>query len=124
MELNADEFIHALKGQSFEDLSASTLPYSSPNILSATSNLYQAAQARFGTTVVHEWTVLHWVIFRLMLLRDDLATLPSVEAGPLNRAREVFKTKVIGWFRTNQLPTHEIVSNLSDAWRKQKAIVT
>ena len=121
MQLKPDQFIESIKSQSSEDLSQQVLPYSSPNIAQM-SDLYNAAVNKFGTNTVETWTILHWVVFRLMLLRDELH---GARAGPdilrLQREREVFKNQVITWFRDLKLPTHQVVMSMSDMWHQSAA---
>ena len=116
MQLNPDKFIETIKSQSSDDLSQEVLPYSSPNI-SQMSDLYNAAVLKFGTEAIGSWTILHWVVFRLMLLREELQ---GIRGGPdvvrLQREREAFKNQVITWFRDLKLPTHQVVMSMSDMW--------
>lgn len=115
MNLDVSGFLRSVKSQSTDDLSAHTMPYSSPNIREQ-SGLYTAALQHFGPDELASWDLLHWVVFRLMLLRSNLANMGGSEAAKLAKQRDVFKNIVITWFRENGFPTHNVVMSLKDKW--------
>lgn len=120
MRLDSEKFIESIKSQSTEDLSRDVVPYSSPNIAQV-SDLYLAAETKFGKDIVSSWTILHWVVFRLMLLRDELqGTRGGPDVARLQRERDAFKNSVITWFRDSKLPTHQVVISMTDLWTQQQ----
>ena len=115
MNLDVAGFLRSVKAQSTDDLSAHTMPYSSANIREQ-SSLYTAAVQHFSPDEVASWDVLHWVVFRLMLLKSNLTKMGGLEAAKLAKQRDVFKNTVITWFRENGFPTHNVVMSLKDKW--------
>lgn len=119
LKLNSSAFIKSLQGRSSEDLSDATIPYSTANINNK-SELFRSAEQMFGADAISNWTLLHWVVFRLMLLRDELGQSPAgPEVAKMQREREVFKNNVITWFRNLKQPTHQVVLSLSEMWPKR-----
>lgn len=120
MQLNASRFIESIRNQSSEELSRDVVPYSSPNI-SETSELFRSAEAQFGADTVMGWTITHWVIYRLMLLREELKSGGTDrETVELKKARATFKNTVMEYFRKQQLPTHNLVIYMDDLWKMSK----
>lgn len=119
LKLDSSAFINSLQGRSSEDLSEATIPYSSANINNK-SELFRSAELMFGAEAVSHWTLLHWVVYRLMLLRDELIQSPAgPDVAKMQRAREAFKNNVITWFRNLKQPTHQVVLSLSEMWPKR-----
>lgn len=120
MQLDTSKFIDVIKHQSSEELLHDVVPYSSPNI-SETSELFRSAEAQFGTDVVMGWNIVHWVIYRLMLMREELKNgNNSRELVELKRSRASFKNTVMEYFRGLHLPTHNLVIYMDDLWKATK----
>ena len=74
----------------------------------------------FGTEIISSWTLLHWVVFRLMVLKDELDKSPSgLDVARLQKEREIFKNNVITWFRNSHQPTHQVVLSLREMWPRK-----